>query len=56
LTLEANGASRERYVVARIHAHAHCHTHPGWYVHRWFVIIVVIIVNGTSAVDDIAKL
>jgi hypothetical protein len=59
LTLEANGAdrSRERYVVARVHthAHAHCHTHSRGYVHG-LPLVVVIIINGTSTVDDIAEL
>jgi hypothetical protein len=62
LTLEADGAdgSRERYVVARghahTHAHAHCHTHPRGYVHGLYLIVVLIVINGTSTVDDIAEL
>jgi hypothetical protein len=60
LTLEADGAdgTRERYVVARVHAHAHahCHTHPRGYVHGLHLIIVLIVINGTRTVDDIAEL
>jgi hypothetical protein len=65
LTLQAHGThgSRERYVVALVHAHSHSHshTHSGRNVH-WlalFVVVVVIIIivnDGTGAVDDITEL